>query len=90
MSALIWVVVIAKVIVHPALSFGLMSLADVTDHWSNALIVVAAGPCGAMPFVIAMKYGVATETMAKAILISTVLTLASLAFLTKLIVMSPY
>lgn len=44
--------------------------------------LIAAGPCGAMPFVIALQYGVRTEAMAKAILISTFFNLISLAVLT--------
>ena len=84
-SALLSIVIIAKILVHPALAFGLLSVADVPSNWSGPMIMMAAGPCGAMPFVIALQYKVATETMSKAILISTILTLFSLAALTALI-----
>ncbi|MEL6679184.1 MAG: AEC family transporter [Pseudomonadota bacterium] len=71
-----------KVLVHPLIALGLLSLAAVPADWADVLLIVAAGPCGAMPFVIALQYGVKTETIAKAILISTVLTLLSLSVLT--------
>ena len=40
-------------------------------------ILVAAGPCGAMPFVIAVQYGIELERIAKAVLLSTVLSVIS-------------
>ena len=74
---------------------GTIFLMDMLDKgWSSsgkiltmvsknpALLALAVGPCSAMPFVIALQYGVRTEAMTKAILISTFLTLISLAVLT--------
>ncbi len=43
------------------------------DGWSDTLVLIAAGPCGAMPFVIALRYGVATDRIAAAIVVSTVI-----------------
>jgi predicted permease len=84
MTALLSSVVFAKVLLHPVLAFALMAQAAVPVAWSNPLTLVAAGPCGAMPFVIALQYKVETETIAKAILVSTIVTLISLSALTSL------
>lgn len=84
-NTLLSIVVLAKIIVHPIVGFGLLSAAEVPTSWAGPLIILAAGPCGAMPFVIALQYKVETETMSKAILVSTVLTLISLSVLTELI-----
>lgn len=81
-GALVWAVVAIKVLLHPAIAYGLFSGAAITPDWSEILLLLAAGPCGAMPFVIALQYGVRTEAMTKSILISTFLTLISLAVLT--------
>jgi malonate transporter len=81
-GALVWSVVAIKVGLHPALAYGLFTVAAIAPDWSNILLLLAAGPCGAMPFVIALQYGVRTEVLAKSILISTFLTLISLAILT--------
>ena len=77
-----WIVVVVKVAVHPLLVFGGSQLVTVSPSWDSLMLLVAAGPCGAMPFVIALQYGVKTEAIAKAILISTILSLASLSILT--------
>lgn len=84
-NGLLAIVVVAKVVIHPLLAFGLLSFAGIPSEWSLPLILVAAGPCGAMPFVIALQYRVPTETMSKAILISTLLTLLSFSALSGVI-----
>ena len=71
-----------KVLIHPLIAFGLFSAAAVPATWSAPLVLVAAGPCGAMSFVIALQYKIETATIAKAILISTILTIVSLSALT--------
>jgi predicted permease len=81
-GALVWTVVAIKVFLHPALAYGLFTGAAIAPDWSKILVLLAAGPCGVMPFVIALQYGVSTEAMVKSILISTFLTLISLAVLT--------
>ncbi len=82
-GGLLALVIGVKVALQPVLTFGLLSGAGAAPAWAGPLLLVAAGPCGAMPFVIALQYKVETETMAKAILISTVLTLFSLAALSE-------
>jgi malonate transporter len=50
--------------------------------WQTMAFLVAAGPCGAMPFVIALQYNIKPTVIAKAVLISTTLSLLSLSLLT--------
>lgn len=82
---LVWFVIFANVIIHPLLVFGFMTYANIDSNWFNPLFLLSAGPCGAMPFVIALNYKVGTETLSKAILISTFISLISMAILTTLI-----
>ena len=76
-----WTVVSLKLVVHPALIIGLTSIVAISSIWKDTVLLVAAGPCGAMPFVIALKYGVKTDTIAKAILFSTLFSLFTLSIL---------
>ncbi|MEP3244656.1 MAG: AEC family transporter [Sneathiella sp.] len=82
LGGIIVAVLVLKIIVHPALAYFGVSTLDISVDWKDPIILLAAGPCGAMPFVIALQYNIQTEVMTKTILISTVLTLASLAILT--------
>jgi predicted permease len=84
-NGLLSTVVLAKILIHPMLAFGLLSAAAAPANWSGPLIMLAAGPCGAMPFVIALQYKVETETMSRAILISTLVSVVSLAWLSGLL-----
>lgn len=78
-----WSVAAAKLALVPALVWtGLGALPPGPDPLPATIaLLVAAGPCGAMPFVIATQYGVRTGTIAKTILVSTLLSLVSLAAL---------
>jgi predicted permease len=71
-----------KIALHPLLALFALSALTVETAAADILLLVSAGPCGAMAFVIALQYGVRTETLARAILISTVLSVFSLAWLT--------
>lgn len=82
LGGIIVAVLVLKIIVHPTLAYFGVSILDISLDWKDPIILLAAGPCGAMPFVIALQYNIRTEVMTKTILISTVLTLASLAVLT--------
>jgi malonate transporter len=77
-----WMVVAFKILVHPLLVFTFSGIIVTSSGWDHLVLLVAAGPCGAMPFVIALQYGVRTEVIAKAILVSTILSLVSLSILT--------
>jgi malonate transporter len=75
-------VVVAKLLLHPGLVFVLGGLVTMKPGWDQMAFLVAAGPCGAMPFVIALQYGIKPEVIAKAVLVSTALSLFSLGLLT--------
>lgn len=72
---------LVKVAGMPLLVLGAMRAAGATGAWPDTLVLAAAGPCGAMPFVIALRYGVATDRIAAAIVISTLISTATLAVL---------
>jgi malonate transporter len=79
-----WLAIGAKLIVHPALFFAMTLMGGafmMKPDWQTMAFLVAAGPCGAMPFVIALQYNVKSDSIAKAVLISIVLSLASLSVL---------
>ena len=76
-----WTVATAKLVLLPALVWsGLTALGQPTTTLAPTItLLVAVGPCGALPFVIATQYGVRTVTIAKTVLISTLVSLVSLA-----------
>lgn len=78
-----WTVSAAKLLVMPALVWaGLTGAEGWPDTTPETMaLLVAAGPCGAMPFVIATQYNVPTGTIAKTIFVSTLLSLFTLALL---------
>ncbi|RED12827.1 AEC family transporter [Pontivivens insulae] len=71
-----------KVFAHPLLLALLFFFIEVDADKSQIALLVSAGPCGAMAFVIALQYGVETRTLARAILMTSVLTLFTLAWMT--------
>lgn len=77
-----WSVIAAKTVLHPVLVFTLAGLAALAPDWGDIVLLVAAGPSGAMPFVIALQYGIRTDTIAKAVLVSTLFSLLTLSVLT--------
>lgn len=78
-----WSVAAAKLLAMPAIVWSGLNVIDGgMDGTARAItLLVAAGPCGAMPYVIATQYGIRTVTIAKTILISTLLSLVSLSVL---------
>ena len=77
-----WLAISAKLLVHPALFLALSAMVDMKSNWQTMAFLVAAGPCGAMPFVIALQYKIKSTVIAKAVLVSTILSLLSLSLLT--------
>jgi hypothetical protein len=77
-----WLAISAKLLVHPALFLALSAMVDMKSNWQTMAFLVAAGPCGAMPFVIALQYKIKSTVIAKAVLVSTTLSLLSLSLLT--------
>ena len=82
LGGLTWFTVGVKLLVHPALFALASGVVVMQPTWQQLGFLVAAGPCGAMPFVIALQYGIKPTTIAKAVLVSTVLSLLSLSYLT--------
>ena len=72
-----------KVIAHPLLAWLLFSGATTLANpsWTSTALLVAAGPCGAMPFVLGLQYKIDVTTIARAIGYSTGLSLVTLALL---------
>ncbi|MEM8839946.1 MAG: AEC family transporter, partial [Pseudomonadota bacterium] len=73
----------AKLLLHPLLVVGLFMIFRTatlpTDIWYKALVFTAAGPAGAMPFALALQFGVDTSRIVRAIIYSTVISLITLA-----------
>jgi len=70
-----------KVIVHPLMAWLLFSSATTLANpaWTNTALLVSAGPCGLMPFVLGVQYKVNVATIARAVGYSTVISLVTLA-----------
>jgi len=71
-----------KLLVQPAITaliaYGLL---DMSALWSSAAVTLAALPTGALVFVLAQQYGVYTRRATAAILVSTILSVATLSML---------
>ena len=65
----------------PALVALLMTFGDWSQHWSQLLVLNAAGPSGAMAFAIAMLHGVNTSRIAPVIIWTSLLSVFTLAWL---------
>ena len=70
-----------KLIGFPLMVWWAMSLLLPGNNWSGLFILTAAGPSGAMPFALALLYGVRSDTIAPVIIWTSALSLISLAYL---------
>ena len=71
-----------KIIVHPLLLLLLFTwIGSLEVTWSKTLLLTAAGPCGAMPFVLALQYKVKADSIGVAIVYSTLASLITLSIL---------
>ncbi len=71
-----------KIIIHPLiiwLFFPWVANLDVT--WSKTVLLTSAGPCGVMPFVLALQYKVKADSIGLAIVYSTVASLFTLSII---------
>lgn len=76
-----WLVVM-KLAVQPAVAYVLaFHLLEMTRLWALSAVVLSALPTGALVFVLAQQYGIYTQRATSAILITTVLSLATLSAL---------
>ena len=75
-------VTLLKAIVHPLLIWVLFAMIDNLDPtWTKTVLLAAAGPCGAMPFVLALQYKIKADSIGMAIIYSTVASLFTLSVL---------
>lgn len=77
----VWAAVGGKLLLHPVLVWAGLGVIAASSFTSDITLLVAAGPCGAMPFVIATQYNIRVDAIAKAVLISTILSIFSLSVL---------
>ena len=68
-----------KLILHPVLAWLLLvTLFEVAPAIANPAMMVAAAPCGAMGFVLALNYGVRVDAIARAVFYTTIGSLATI------------
>lgn len=71
-----------KIVVHPLVAWFLFTgFVGFEPVLRDPALLVAAGPCGAMPFVLAMQYKVRAESIGMAIIYSTVASLLTLSII---------
>jgi len=71
-----------KVLVHPLIAWLFFtSFVDFNQLWRDPAMLVAAGPCGAMPFVLAVQYKIRAQSIGMAIIFSTVACLFTLSII---------
>ena len=80
-SKTVYLLSIMKLLGLPLLVAGLFYHGAWTQDWKQLLVLNAAGPSGAMPFAIAMLYGVNTARIAPIIIWTSLLSLFTLAWL---------
>ncbi len=74
-----------KLVAMPLIAWVLIYIVfPVSPEWSNPAMLVAAGPTGAMPFILALQYQVPVATIARTILISTLGSLVTVTLMTQL------
>jgi predicted permease len=76
-SAPIAAIIVVDTVLIFALTIVALELSSPAEH--SGRLLVAAGPCGAMPFVLALQYKINVTTIARAIGYSTLVSLITLA-----------
>jgi malonate transporter and related proteins len=77
-------ITILKLLAMPVIAWTLVStMFQVSPEWSDPAMLVAAGPTGAMPFVLAMQYQIPVAAIARTILISTLASLVTVTAVTQ-------
>lgn len=78
----VWTAALLKDIAHPAIALiSVTWLADLNHVWAVASPLIFAAPCGAMAFVLGLRYQVNIEVVTKAIVLSTVISIFTIAAL---------
>ena len=75
-------VTVMKIAGHPLVLWLLFSSIGTLDaSWGRTVLLTAAGPCGAMPFVLALQYRIKADSIGVAIIYSTVASLVTLSII---------
>ncbi len=75
-----------KLLGMPIVAWVLVSgVFQVSPEWSTPAMLVAAGPAGAMPFVLALQYEIPVAAIARTILISTLGSLVTVTVMTQVV-----
>lgn len=75
-----------KLLGMPIVAWVLVSAVfQVSPEWSKPAMLVAAGPAGAMPFVLALQYEIPVAAIARTILISTLGSLVTVTVMTQVV-----
>lgn len=74
-------IVLANLVLQPLLVWLALTVFRMEASWDDTILLLAAGPCGAMAFSLALQYNVETSSIAKAIVWSTILSVITLALL---------
>jgi predicted permease len=75
-------VTIMKIVAHPlALWLLFLLTGNLGKGWGRTMLLTAAGPCGAMPFVLALQYRIKADSIGVAIIYSTVASLLTLSII---------
>jgi predicted permease len=78
----VWRIVALKLVLHPLITFVLVRwVFDMPPLWAATAVLLAALPVGTGPFMLAKLYEREPATTSRAILISTVLSLATVSVL---------
>lgn len=72
------IVIGMKMLIHPLATFLLLGALTIGGTWSATALLFTAGPAGAMPFVIALSYGIRTERIALVVVVTTLISLIAL------------
>lgn len=74
-----------KLIIMPLITWAIVvGLFQITPNWAKPALLVAAGPTGAMAFVLALQYGVRVSTIALIVLFTTVGSVVSVSLMSQL------
>lgn len=74
-----------KLVLMPTLAWLLLYVVfRVDSDWANPAMLVAAGPAGAMPYVLALQYQVPVASIARIIMISTLISLLTVTLMTQI------
>ena len=75
-----------KLLGMPIVAWVLISaIFKIIPEWSNPAMLVAAGPSGAMPFVLALQYKIPVTAISRTILISTIGSLVTVTVITQIV-----